>query len=154
MLNQYAVDIPTSPVNLSLCHLIQFLVDCEAVHRECRAAEKCHQVFGTRVVHWDTFLQIQFASSTEPFPQELDPQSSTSSRFETCSVEDSSKNHGADLDKFPTPATFACWNKTEVCTCSQFPTEAMQWIKEVELVHSVDELRSSSSIRGISRPNF
>ena len=61
------------------------------------------------------------------------------------------------FDKFPTPATFACWKvrfKTEVCTCSQFPTEAMQWIKEVELVDSVDELRSSSSIRGFSMPNF
>ena len=61
------------------------------------------------------------------------------------------------FDKFPTPATFACWKirfKTEVCTCSQFPTEAMQWIKEVELVDSVDELRSSSSTRGISMPNF
>ena len=65
---------------------------------------------------------------------------------------DSSKNYGADqqrlqisdlhFDKFPTPATFACWKirfKTEVCTCSQFPTEAMQWIKEVELVDSVDD---------------
>ena len=80
---------------------------------------------------------------------------------------DSSKNYGADpqrlqisdlhFDKFPTPATFACWKirfKTEVCTCSQFPTEAIQWIKEVELVDSVDELRSSSSTRGISMPNF
>ena len=60
---------------------------------------------------------------------------------------DSSKNYGADqqrlqildlhFDKFPTPATFACWKirfKTEVCTRSQFPTEAMQWIKEVEMV--------------------
>ena len=80
---------------------------------------------------------------------------------------DSSKNYGADqqrlqisdlhFDKFPTPATFACWKirfKTEVCICSQFPTEAMQWIKEVELVDSVDELRSSSSTRGLSMPNF
>ena len=80
---------------------------------------------------------------------------------------DYSKNYGADqqrlqisdlhFDKFPKPATFACWKirfKTEVCTCSQFPTEAMQWIKEVELVDSVDELRSSLSIRGISMPNF
>ena len=80
---------------------------------------------------------------------------------------DYSKNYGADqqrlqisdlhFDKFPTPATFACWKirfKTEVCTCSQFPTEAMPWIKEVELVDSVDELRSSSSTRGISMPNF
>ena len=69
---------------------------------------------------------------------------------------DSSKNYGVDqqrlqisdlhFDKFPTPATFAFLKmrfKTEVCTCSQFPTEAMQWIKEVELVDSVDELRSS-----------
>ena len=80
---------------------------------------------------------------------------------------DSSNNHGADkqrlqildlhFEKFPTPATFACWKirfKTEVCTCSQFPTEAMQWIKEVELVDSMDELKSSSSTRGISMPNF
>ena len=46
--------------------------------------------------------------------------------------------------KFPKPATFACWKirfKTEVCTCPQFPTEAMQSVKEVELVDSVDELK-------------
>ena len=80
---------------------------------------------------------------------------------------DSSKNYGADqqrlqisdlhFDKFPTPATFACWKirfKTEVCTCSQFPTEAMQWIKEVELVDSVDDLKSSLSVRGIRMPDF
>ena len=30
----------------------------------------------------------------------------------------------------------------------------MQWIKEVELVDSVDDLMSSSSSRGISMPNF
>ena len=30
----------------------------------------------------------------------------------------------------------------------------MQWIKEVEMVDSVDELRSSSSTRGISMPSF
>ena len=80
---------------------------------------------------------------------------------------DSSKNYGADqqrlqisdlhFDKFPTPATFACWKirfKTEVCACSQFLTEAMQWIKEVEVVDSVDDLKSSSSTRGIPMPNF
>ena len=78
-----------------------------------------------------------------------------------------SKNYGADqqrlqisdlhFDKFLTPATFACWKirfKTEVCTCSQFPAEAMLWIKEVEMVDSVDDLMSSSSTRGISMPNF
>ena len=30
--------------------------------------------------------------------------------------------------------------KTEVCTCSQFPTEAMHWIKEVEMVDFLDDL--------------
>ena len=79
----------------------------------------------------------------------------------------SSKNYGADqqrlqisdphFHKFPAPATFACWKirfKTEVCTCSQFPTEAMLWIEEVELVDSVDDLKSSCSVRGIQMPNF
>ena len=136
------------------------------------------------------------ASSSAPYPLELNPwssgisepiHSSTAEKNENqtpvqdqrCqsgpsaknsvipSEGDSSKNYGADqqrlqisdlhFDKFPAPATFPCWKirfKTEVCTCSQFPTEAMQWIKEVELVDSVDELRSSSSTRGISMPNF
>ena len=79
---------------------------------------------------------------------------------------DSSKNYGADqqrlhisdlhFDKFPTPAIFACWKirfKTEVCTCSQFPKEAMQWITEVEMVDSVEEIKTSTT-RGISMPNF
>ena len=56
---------------------------------------------------------------------------------------DSCKNYGAyqhrlqiselHFDKFPTPATFACWKirfKTEVCTCSQFLTEASNGSKK------------------------
>ena len=69
---------------------------------------------------------------------------------------DSSKNYGADQQRLQI-SDLLCWKirfKTEVCTCSQFLTEAMQWIKEVELADSVDELRSSSSTRGISMPNF
>ena len=136
------------------------------------------------------------ASSSAPYPQELNPwscgreeplhsstvekserqapvqdqrcQSGQSAKSSVIPCEgDSSKNNGADqqrlqisdlhFDKFPTPATFACWKirfKTEVCTCSQFLTEAMHWIKEVELVDSVDDLMSSSSIRGIQMPIF
>ena len=78
----------------------------------------------------------------------------------------SSKNNGADqrlqisdlhFDKLSTPATFACWKtrlKTEVCTCSQFLTEAMHWIREVEMVDSVDDSKFSSSVRGIRMPDF
>ena len=107
------------------------------------------------------------ASSSAPYPQELNPWSSSieeplhSSTVEKSerqkpdqdlrcqsgpSAKDSvifsggrfSNNYGADpqrlqisdlhFDKFPTPGTFACWKirfKTEVCTCSQIPTEAM-----------------------------
>ena len=135
---------------------------------------------GTHMVYRKTFFADPVASSTAPYPQELNPWSSgrvepihsstveksekqTQVQDQRCqsgpsaknsvipSEGDSLKNYGADqqrlqisdlhFDKFPTPATFACWKirfKTEVCTCSQFPTEAMQWIKEVELVDSVD----------------
>ena len=78
-----------------------------------------------------------------------------------------SKDYGADqqrlqisdphFDKFSTPATSACWKirfKTEVCTCSQFPTEATLWIKEVEMVESVDDLKSLCFVRGIRMPDF
>ena len=61
------------------------------------------------------------------------------------------------FEKFTTPATFACWKirfNTEVCTCSQFLTEAMHWIKEVEMVDSVDDLMCSSSMREIQMQNF
>ena len=120
------------------------------------------------------------ASSSAPYPQELNPwsshfsepihssqagknenqtpvqdqrcQSGPSAKSSIIPCEgDSSKNYAdqqrlqiSDLhfDKFPTPATFACWKirfKTEVCTCSQFLAEAMLWIKEVEMVDSVDD---------------
>ena len=126
---------------------------------------------------WDTqyigkrFFPNPDASSSSPYPKELNRWSSrTEEPIHSSTVDkserperdqdlrcqsgplakdsvifsgaDYSKNYGADqqrlqisdlhFDKFPTPATFACWKirfKTEVCTCSQFPTEAMQWIK-------------------------
>ena len=59
---------------------------------------------------------------------------------------DSSKNYGVDqqrlqildlhFDKFPTPATFACWKI------------------RFKMVDSVDDLRSSSSVRGIRMPDI
>ena len=79
----------------------------------------------------------------------------------------SSKNYGADqqrlqiselhFDKFHTPTTFACWKirfKTEARTRPQFRTEAMLWIKEVEMVEPVDDLKSSRSVKGTPGPDF
>ena len=96
------------------------------------------------------------ASSSAPYPQELNPWVTTIEEPLHMSTAEKSErpeqNQDLRCQSGPSAKTFACWKirfKTEVCTCSQFPTEAMQWIKEVELVDSVDELRSSSSIRGI-----
>ena len=53
------------------------------------------------------------------------------------------------ISTIPTSTTFVWWKmrfKTEVCTCSQFLAEAVLWIKEVELLASVDDLKSSCGI--------
>ena len=123
---------------------------------------------------WNSSLEEPLHSSTvekserQEQDQDLRCQSGPSAKNSFIPGEgDSSKNYGADqqrlqisdlhFDKFPTPATLARWKirfKTEVCTCSQFPTEAMHWIKEVEMVDSVDDLKYSSSVKGIRMPDF
>ena len=43
------------------------------------------------------------------------------------------------FDKFPTPHSFFCWKirfKSQVTTCSDFPSDAMFWINEVEMVQN------------------
>ena len=50
------------------------------------------------------------------------------------------------FDKFPTPSTFLCWKirfKSHVTACSDCTSEAMLWIKEVEMVDSLEEFKSS-----------
>ena len=202
MLNQLAVDHPTLPVNQ--CFSPPHLDPGGMLSRPLGMS--IHNNGPPSI--WDTYgisgnvFANPVASSTAPYPQELNPWSSQVSEHTSPHVMsesqtpvqdqrcqsgpsarnslissggDSSKNYGADqqrlqisdlhFDKFPTPATFACRKirfKTEVCTCSQFPTEAMQWIKEVELVESVDELKnckeyiskSSCSVRGFQMTNF
>ena len=43
---------------------------------------------------------------------------------------------------------------TTTTTCSDFPLDAMLWIKEVEMVDSLEELKSSRSVCGKNFPNF
>ena len=196
MLNQFAVKIPTLPVDQCRSHLMQFLKGCEAVLFGVPSRrEGPPSIWDTHGISGNVFAKPD-ASSSAPYPQELhqwnscieEPlHSSTVEKIERQAQDqdprcqsgpsaknsvifsggDSLKNYGADqqrrqisdlhFDKFPTPATFACWKirfKTEVCTCSQFPSEAMQWIKEVEMVDSVDDVKSLSSVRGIRMPDF
>ena len=144
--------------------------DVEAFFRIAKPQRRAAKHFGTHMVYRETFFANPAASSSAPFPQELNQwNSSTEEPLHMSTAEkserpeqyrdlrcqsgpsakdsvifsggDSSKNFGADqqrlqisdlhFDKFPTPASFACWMirfKTEVCTCSQFFTEAMQWM--------------------------
>ena len=44
--------------------------------------------------------------------------------------------------------------KNQVTTCSDFPSDALLWIKEVEMVDSLDEMKSSRSVCGKDFPNF
>ena len=63
----------------------------------------------------------------------------------------------SQFDNFPHPQSFLVWKirfKTQVTTCSDFPSGAMLWIKDVEMVDSLDELKSSRSVYGKDFPNF
>ena len=61
------------------------------------------------------------------------------------------------FDKFFNPQSFLVWKirvKSQVTACPDFPSEAMLWIKEVELVDSLEELKSSRFVSGTNFPNF
>ena len=69
------------------------------------------------------------------------------------------RNQISDMhfDKFLDPSTFECWKtsfETGVCSCSNCPTEAVLWIKEIEVVESVIDIETSQSIGGRRCPNF
>ena len=155
MLNQFAGEIPTLPVDQCHSHLIQFLKELPS------RREGPPSIWDTHGISGNVFAN-PVASSSAPYPQELNPWSSgreepihsstMEKRQRQTPVQDQRyrsgpsaknsvipsegdplKNYGADqqrlqisdlhFDKFPTPATFACWQirfKTEVCTCFHF----------------------------------
>ena len=61
------------------------------------------------------------------------------------------------FDKFPNPQSFLVWKirfKNQATSCSDFPSDAMLCFKELEMVDSLKELKSSRSIAGKTFPNF
>ena len=59
--------------------------------------------------------------------------------------------------KFPNHQSLLVWKirfKNQATTCPDFPSEAMSRIKEVEMVGSLEELKSSRSVSGKIFPNF
>ena len=67
-----------------------------------------------------------------------------------------SKHRNCNSTKFPSPQSFLCWKirfeKSSDHLFSDFPSEAMLWIKEVEMVDSLEEFESSRSITGKNFP--
>ena len=50
------------------------------------------------------------------------------------------------FDKFSTPFSFSCWEirfKTQVSTCSGYPSDAELWSTKVEILDPVEDLRNS-----------
>ena len=79
--------------------------------------------------------------STIPVPT-LAGRPSTMNSFLPVDIPQSSMVGQQRFDKFTTPSTFSCWKmrfKNQVSSCSDFPWEAMLWIKDVEMVDSVEE---------------
>ena len=99
-----------------------------------------HQLLSQELNQWSSSIEDPLLSSTVEKSerpernQDLRCQSGQSAKNSVIfSGGDSSKNYGADqqrkqisdlhFDKFPAPATFACWKirfKTEVCICAHF----------------------------------
>ena len=131
MLHQFAVEIPHVTSRPVFSHLI---VIPEKMLRHSFVSPRRKERPAKHLGHM-VYVETFFRRSTCIFI------SSLSSRIESMGTTIEEPLHVS--------TTFACLKirfKTEVCSCSQFPTEAVLWIKEVELVDSVDELRSSPSI--------
>ena len=61
------------------------------------------------------------------------------------------------FDKFIGPQSFFVWTirfNNQVTNCSDFPSEAMLWIKEVEMVDSGDEWKIIAINSGYRFPDF
>ena len=55
------------------------------------------------------------------------------------------------LGKLPDHTEFQSWIvifRTEDCSKAKNPTRALQWIKEIEVAKSLDDLNAPKSIRG------
>ena len=66
-------------------------------------------------------------------------------------------NIGMQFDKFRNPQSLWVWKirfQNQVIACSDFPSEAMLWIKDVEMVDSMEELKSSRSVSERIFQNF
>ena len=109
MLNQFAVEIPTLPVDQCHSHLIRYLKGCWGILSYRRAAEKGRQAFGTHGISGNVFFFFfanPHASSSAPYPQELNPWGTTIEEpLHTSTVEKSERpEQNRDLRLYALPS--------------------------------------------------
>ena len=136
--------------------------------RSCRSHASSSAPYPQEMHQWNSSIEESLHTSTveksEKSEQNQDLRGPSAKDSVIFSGGDSSKNCGADqqrlqildfhFDKFPTPPTFACWKTRYGVYLFTIPYGSDAMDRKVELVDAVDELRSSSSTRGISMPNF
>ena len=169
-----AGDCLTFPVSLQR---FQVLVTCWAATNACLLTHGKHRDYREsflvinflRLIHPEIGLETLFARNvkqnrgTIPTPTFAGRPSTMSSTIQVDFPQNfmvgQQRHQISELqfDKFSTPSTFSCWKirfTNQVTTCSDFPSEAMLWIKEMEMVDSLEELKSSRSVSGKICPNF
>ena len=102
------------------------------------------------MVYRETFFANPTASSSAPYPQESNPWVSNVSEHTSPHVIGESQTLAQDQRCQSGPPARISVIPSE----GQFLTEGLLWIKEVEMVESVDVLKSSCSLRGIRMPDF
>ena len=139
---------------VNLLHMVftEILLKEGVAHETQRVTESVPQArgTGTSFASSDTIPMLTFARRPSTMS------STVQVEFPQNSMVGKQRQQISELqfDKFPDPHSFLCWKirfKNEVTTCSDFPAEAMLWINEVEMIDSLDELKSWRSVSG---PNF
>ena len=98
MLNQYAVEIPTLPVDQCHSHLIQHLKECQAVSFVTPSRrEGPPSIWDTHGISGNVFVNPD-ASSSAPYPQELHQWNSSSEEPLHSSTVEKSERQEQDQD--------------------------------------------------------
>ena len=92
MLNQYAVDIPTLPVNLCFSHLSRSWWNAKPFYSNAEPQRWAAKHLGHNMEFRETFFAIPDGSSSAPYPQELNPWSSHMSEPINSSVAEKNEN--------------------------------------------------------------
>ena len=98
ILNQFAVEIPTLPVDQFHSHLTQFLKECQAVLGMPSRREGPPSIWDTHGISGNVFANPD-ASSSASYPQELNPGSSRTEEPLYSSTVEKSERQTQDQDQ-------------------------------------------------------